>query len=211
MNNVEYIILSTGEVRFGFSISLSPLWRLILASCAFAALPAARSLSPTSLQSSSSAPCVFARNGMDILADSDNNAHPVWSPDGSQVAFDSDRDGGSDIYGMDADGSNILNLTNRSKLDKRGSRMVARWQRIAFVSTTGSDSEIYIMNADGSDITQTTHSEVADDARDPRWSPDGSKIAFSSDSDGTQDIYVANVASLRTGSQPSIIPDASNR
>ena len=67
------------------------------------------------------------------------------------------------------------------------------------------------MNADGSDITQTTHSEVADDARDPRWSPDGSKIAFSSDSDGTQDIYIADIASLRTGRQPSIIPDASNR
>ena len=127
MNNVEYIILGTGEVRFGFSISLSPLWRLLLASCAFAALLAARSLFPTSLLSSSSDPRVFARNGMDILADSDNNAHPVWSPDGSQVAFDSDRDGGGDLYVMDADGSNILNLTNRSKLDNWGSDMVARW------------------------------------------------------------------------------------
>jgi ABC-type transport system involved in cytochrome bd biosynthesis fused ATPase/permease subunit len=35
-----------------------------------------------------------------------NNASPVWSPDGSQIAFLTDRNGGWEIWVMNADGSN---------------------------------------------------------------------------------------------------------
>ena len=38
--------------------------------------------------------------------------HPAWSPDGRQIAFGSNRDGGMDIFVMNADGSNVRNLTN---------------------------------------------------------------------------------------------------
>ena len=36
---------------------------------------------------------------------------PSWSPDGKRIAFNSFRDGTSDIYVMDADGDNQRNLT----------------------------------------------------------------------------------------------------
>ena len=38
--------------------------------------------------------------------------HPSWSPDGSQIAFESDRDGDYEIYIMAADGSNQRRLVN---------------------------------------------------------------------------------------------------
>lgn len=44
-----------------------------------------------------------------------NNAQdttPSWSPDGKRIAFASNRDGKSEIYVMDVDGSNITRLTN---------------------------------------------------------------------------------------------------
>jgi TolB protein len=37
---------------------------------------------------------------------------PAWSPDGTKIAFVSDRDGNGDIYVMNADGSNVIRLTN---------------------------------------------------------------------------------------------------
>jgi Tol biopolymer transport system component len=38
------------------------------------------------------------------------NMNPIWSPDGSKIIFESNRDHGYDIYVMDADGSNQTRL-----------------------------------------------------------------------------------------------------
>jgi TolB protein len=37
---------------------------------------------------------------------------PAWSPDGSRIAFTSDRDGNAEVYVMNADGTGQVNLTN---------------------------------------------------------------------------------------------------
>jgi Tol biopolymer transport system component len=42
---------------------------------------------------------------------------PVWSPDGRQILFDSERDGNWEIYVVNADGSDLHNLTNNSAHD----------------------------------------------------------------------------------------------
>lgn len=42
---------------------------------------------------------------------------PAWSPDGTRIAFSSNRDGNFEIYLMDADGSNQTRLTNNSATD----------------------------------------------------------------------------------------------
>ena len=47
---------------------------------------------------------------------------PDWSPDGSKIAFTSERDRNSEIYVIDADGGNPINLTQNSALDE-----VAAW------------------------------------------------------------------------------------
>ncbi|MEX2157051.1 MAG: hypothetical protein WD773_09450 [Gemmatimonadales bacterium] len=40
------------------------------------------------------------------------DAFPAWSPNGSKIAFDSDRGGNFEVYVMNADGTALVNLTN---------------------------------------------------------------------------------------------------
>ncbi len=63
--------------------------------------------------------------------------------------------------------------------------------RIAFVSDRSGSPDIWVMNADGSDPVNLTHDGAVDAG--PAWSPDGTRIAFSSNArDGKTDIWVMN-------------------
>ena len=46
------------------------------------------------------------------------DSNPAWSPDGTQIAFQSNRNGNFDIYVMAADGANPINLTNHPAEDR---------------------------------------------------------------------------------------------
>jgi Tol biopolymer transport system component len=84
--------------------------------------------------------------------------------------------------------------------------------KIAFVSDRDGNREIYVMNADGTDQTRLTNNTVQDS--DPAWSPDGSKIAFSTFGNMREAIAVMNANGtgnhvlLKTSdSQPAWSPD----
>jgi len=104
-----------------------------------------------------------------------------------QIAFESTRDGNSEIYVMDADGKNQLNLTENPAFD-----CWPAWspdgQRIAFHSGRAGNSQIYVMDADGKNPLRLTFSLEAN------WgaacSPDGQKITFVRiEQDGNSEIY----------------------
>src|SRR5207247_7231113 len=78
------------------------------------------------------------------------NFAPAWSPDGTKIAFCSNRDGKDEIYVMNADGSGPTRLTHSAAIDE-----APDWSpdgtKIAFESHRAHNHEIYVMNADGSD------------------------------------------------------------
>ena len=121
---------------------------------------------------------------------------PCWSPDGTRMAYTSvryenaqTRYGNADIYVMNADGSNPVDLTRNPAFDAQPS-----WspdgRRIAFVTDRDGNAEIAVMNADGSNVQRLTTAPGMD--LQPAWSPDGTRIAFMSDRDGNSEVYVMN-------------------
>ena len=72
------------------------------------------------------------------------------------LAFLSDRDGDSEIYLINADGTGLVQLTHNSVGD-----LAAVWSpdssRLVFGSDRDGDSEIYLINADGTGLAQLTH------------------------------------------------------
>ena len=103
------------------------------------------------------------------LTNASNNTRPVWSPDGTRIAFDSFRTGNDEIYVMNADGSGQTNLTNHPNSD--GS---PRWSpdgsKIAFVRrVAANNNDVFIMNANGSKQTNLTNNPANDTS--PGWRP----------------------------------------
>jgi Tol biopolymer transport system component len=77
-----------------------------------------------------------------------NDFSPEWSPDGTRIAFRSDRDGNHEIYVMEADGSHPVNLT-RSPQEDRSPEWSPDGTRIAFSSERGGERDIFVLGADG--------------------------------------------------------------
>jgi Tol biopolymer transport system component len=138
---------------------------------------------------------------------------PAWSPDGSKIAYYSQQ---SEIYVMDADGASQVRITSGT-MDYS-----PKWsldsQEITFFSLRDGTSEVYIMNVDGSDQVQLTDDNTCsnDDKLSCNWasafSPDGTKIAFSSKRDGHYEIYImdrdgSNQTRITFGSYNNWNPD----
>ena len=100
-----------------------------------------------------------------------------------KIAFSSTRDGDSEIYVMDIDGSNHVRLTINPARDYDPS-----WSpdgdRIAFVSNRNRRIEqIFVMDADGGNVTELTTQWTH---QQPAWSPKAERIAYVRNQGGRQ-------------------------
>jgi Tol biopolymer transport system component len=120
-----------------------------------------------------------------------SQSQPVFSPDGSQIAYIAKDELGFNIYIMDADGSNPIRLTAGDNYWEP--TFAPDGVQIAFTHMTlEGNGYIYVMDIDGRHVTRLTSGDITYDSA-PDWSPDGSQIIFTSDrAAGNSDIYVMN-------------------
>lgn len=107
-----------------------------------------------------------------------------------RIYFSSTRDGNSEIYSANPDGSGIRRITHNPAIDVSPS--CGPGGRIAFVSSRYGSPQVFIMNGDGSDVKRVTYR--GDENQTPSWCPDADQplIAFTGMSEG-MDIFTVNI------------------
>ena len=113
-------------------------------------------------------------------------AFAVTGPFTTRVAFTTDRDGNSEIYTVNANGSVAIRLTNNTSTDTHATYS-RDGRKIAFMSNRDGNNEIYVMNADGSGQTRLTNNPASDSQ--PAFSPDGAQLVFVSNRGGNFDLF----------------------
>jgi TolB protein len=140
---------------------------------------------------------------------------PAWSPDGKKIAYTETCGRGmgfAEIYVMDADGSNVQNVTNHPADDGLPS-----WspdsKQIVFCSnrdgTVSEHQELYTMNADGSNVRRLAKDQIAGH---PSWSKDGTRIAFVSPVKNIVQVFVmdsdgSNIRQITDSKGSNWVPD----
>jgi TolB protein len=112
---------------------------------------------------------------------------PTPLPGVNLIAFETTRDGNSEIYLLDTLSGELTNLTRHPSADR-----APAWRpdggAIAFESHRDGNWEIYVLDLTSGSIDRLTKDLAYDGA--PAWNPDGNELAFESYRDGNLEIYV---------------------
>jgi TolB protein len=126
-----------------------------------------------------------------------SNSAPAWSPDGKTLAAVLTRDGSSQIYLMNPDGSNLRKLTSSSSgaIDTEPF-FTPDGQSIYFTSDRGGSPQIYRMAASGGEATRITFD--GDYNVSPRVSPDGKTLSYIARISGRFQLMAMDIESRQT-------------
>jgi Tol biopolymer transport system component len=113
-----------------------------------------------------------------------------WSPDGTRIVFQSNRDRKLDLYLADAATGAPARLTDTAA-SETGPCFSPDGRWIGYER----EGDVWRVRCDGTDAQNLT----ADAAKDGgfTWSPDSARLAFVSDRDGNEEIYVLDLATMR--------------
>ena len=131
------------------------------------------------------------------------------APDTAKIVFASFRDGNREIYLMNPDGSQQVNITNHPAED-----VYPVWsptgEHILFVSDRDGVRDLYLMGADGGNVRKIFRKSAH--RAHPTWSPDGKRIAYEQLDGAAWFIYTAEITGkqeqqIAVGRSPSWSPD----
>ena len=120
-----------------------------------------------------------------------SNSAPAWSPDGRTLAVSLSREGGSQLFLVNPDGSGLRRLTTSSAIDTEP-RFSPDGRWIYFTSDRGGSPQIYRMPAGGGNAQRVTFEGSYNVS--PRISPDGRTLAYITRANGRFQVALLDLA-----------------
>lgn len=149
------------------------------------------------------------RNGQNIIW----SVHPSWTPDGQQLSYASTQGGSSNIWVMNSDGSNAIQITTDDDADSPDSNVPEYsldGRDIVFWSGYETEyGDIWVMDAAGTNRRRITAEPEHVNADNPTWSPDGQWVIFISNRGGGTGPVNAWLVG-RSGGTPRFLSGASD-
>jgi hypothetical protein len=129
-----------------------------------------------------------------LTSDSATEMMPAWSPDGTKIAYVTDKDGQQNVYVMDVASGDVTRLSNHDVGDINpvwstdGSQILFIAERDIPLKT--GTVQYFIVNADGSDMRPFEDGDTFTGGL--RYAPYGEQIAYMSNESGSWQIFVMN-------------------
>jgi TolB protein len=142
--------------------------------------------------------CTVKPDGRDRMWLTNNSAFdssPTFAPGGRRIAFESNKEGNSEVYTMTSDGTGVqTNVSHNPTAFDGDPSYSPDGRRIVFVTGRDGNAEIYVMLSAGIGPQINLTRNPAPDLY-PAYSPDGTKIAFTTrrlSEDGNTEVYSMN-------------------
>jgi Tol biopolymer transport system component len=124
---------------------------------------------------------------MKVIASSRTDGEGTFSPDGTRIAFASDRSGSAEVWISNSDGTNQVQLTSLKAAQLGSPSWSPDGRTIAFDARLEGHGDIFVISADGGAPRRLTTDPVENNV--PAWSRDGKWIYFSSNGTGNWEIW----------------------